>query len=79
MDASERYKGFEELIRVWPRVREQRPELVLVLIGDGDDRARLEAIANDQGPSIRFVGRVTDQERDAWLAGCRCFCLPSRG
>lgn len=78
MSAGERYKGYEEMIRAWPAVRRQRPQLELVLVGGGDDRPRLEALA--QGiPGVRFAGQVNDAERDRLVEECVAFALPSRG
>jgi glycosyltransferase involved in cell wall biosynthesis len=50
-------------------------ELALPLIvgGEGRDRAALEAMA---GPTVRFVGRVTDEELGDLLANCRAFIFP---
>lgn len=79
MAQSERYKGQEEMIRIWPAVQRQRPGLRLILIGDGDDRPRLESLARAQAADIAFLGRVDDRTRDAYLGACQCFCLPSRG
>jgi phosphatidylinositol alpha-1,6-mannosyltransferase len=79
MAQSERYKGQEEMIRVWPAVERARPGMRLVLIGDGDDRMRLESLAREIGANVEFLGRVDNEVRDAYLAGCCCFCLPSRG
>ena len=47
--------------------------LPLVVIGDGRDRAGLERIA---GPNVRFLGRVSDEEKQRYLAGCRAFLFP---
>jgi glycosyltransferase involved in cell wall biosynthesis len=44
--------------------------LPLVVIGDGPERARLEAMA---GPTIRFLGRLPDREVAAWLERCRAY------
>ena len=63
MQSLERYKGFDELIAVWPRLRDLRPDLDLLLMGDGPDRTRLEALAGGQ-TGIRFLGRVSDDERN---------------
>jgi glycosyltransferase involved in cell wall biosynthesis len=45
----------------------------LIVAGEGRDRAALEAIA---GPTIRFVGRVSDDELGDLLAHCRAFIFP---
>lgn len=47
-----------------------RTGLPLVVIGDGPERQRLQAMA---GPHIRFLGRCPDQEVSAWLECCRAF------
>jgi glycosyltransferase involved in cell wall biosynthesis len=47
--------------------------LPLVIAGDGRDRARLEKMAQ---PNIRFVGRVSDAERQSLMARCRAFVFP---
>lgn len=47
-----------------------RTALPLVVIGDGPERRRLEAMA---GPSIRFLGRCSDLEATAWLQRCRAY------
>jgi glycosyltransferase involved in cell wall biosynthesis len=47
-----------------------RTGLPLVVIGDGPERRRLEAMA---GPTIRFLGRCGDAEANAWLERCRAF------
>ena len=45
-------------------------QLPLVVIGDGPERARLEAMA---GPTIRFLGRLPDPEVADWLERCRAY------
>lgn len=47
--------------------------LPLTVISDGRDRARLEGLA---GPTVRFLGRVSDAEMHAALASCRAFIFP---
>jgi glycosyltransferase involved in cell wall biosynthesis len=42
----------------------------LVVLGDGPERARIEAAA---GPNVRLAGRVSDAQRDHWLASGRAF------
>jgi phosphatidylinositol alpha-1,6-mannosyltransferase len=75
---SERYKGHDVLIDLWPRIRDEVPDAHLVVAGDGDDRARLEAKAAALGPPVRFLGRVSDQALDALYRDCAFFVMPSR-
>jgi glycosyltransferase involved in cell wall biosynthesis len=47
--------------------------LPLVIIGGGRDEARLRKMA---GPTIRFMGRLSDQEVLHYFAHCRAFLFP---
>jgi phosphatidylinositol alpha-1,6-mannosyltransferase len=74
------YKGHDVMIRAIRRVRSQVPEVQWVVIGDGPLRSQLEEEAEQEGisSSVRFLGRVSDRERDVWLARAHVFALPSR-
>jgi glycosyltransferase involved in cell wall biosynthesis len=50
-----------------------RLQLPLVIIGSGRDENRLKSIA---GPTIRFTGRLSDEEVLNYYAHCRAFILP---
>ena len=45
----------------------------LVVVGDGPDREALRAIA---GPSVRFLGRLSDADVTDLFARCRALILP---
>jgi glycosyltransferase involved in cell wall biosynthesis len=48
----------------------RRTGLPLVVLGDGPERRRLEAMA---GPATRFLGRLPDRETAAWLERARAY------
>lgn len=74
------YKGIDDLIRALPAIREKIPHARLTVIGDGDDRARLEAISHDLARgAVTFAGRVSDATLREAFATCQLFALPSRG
>ena len=50
-----------------------RLQLPLVIIGSGRDENRLKSIA---GPTIRFMGRLSDEAVLHYYAHCRAFILP---
>ncbi len=50
-----------------------RLQLPLVIIGSGRDEARLKKLA---GPTIRFMGRLSDQAILHYYAHCRAFLFP---
>jgi glycosyltransferase involved in cell wall biosynthesis len=47
--------------------------LRLKMFGDGRDRAALQATA---GPTVEFLGRVSEEERRDLMARCRAFVFP---
>ena len=55
------------------------PVPYLMFVGEGSERAGLEAAVADRGwQSVRFVGFQTSQAACV-LRDCRCFCAPSEG
>ena len=77
----ERYKGHDLLLELWPLITRDMPGATLVVAGDGDDRARLEAkaAALGLGGSVRFLGWVTDGHLRTLYRECAFFVMPSRG
>jgi glycosyltransferase involved in cell wall biosynthesis len=80
-----RRKGIAELLQSFALVREQStherefmPEPNLYLVGDGPDRAAMEALAVELGvaPYVHFTGFVADPR--AYLASADIFALISR-
>jgi phosphatidyl-myo-inositol dimannoside synthase len=80
-DPTERYKGADTLIAALPRVLKEAPDTSLVLVGDGDDRPRLEQLARDLGVSehAHFLYGLAPEQLFACYANCDVFALPSRG
>ncbi len=62
------YKRIDLAIEACNRLR-----LPLVIIGSGRDLERLKKLA---GPTIRFMGRLSDQEVLSYYARCRAFLFP---
>jgi glycosyltransferase involved in cell wall biosynthesis len=80
-DTAEKYKGADTLISALPRVLKTVPDTSLVLVGDGDDRPRLERLARDLGVSehAQFLHGLTPEQLFACYANCEIFALPSKG
>jgi phosphatidylinositol alpha-1,6-mannosyltransferase len=74
------YKGHDVLIRALALVRREVPDVELVVIGDGPLRGDLERLASTVGvtDAVRFLGTVSDDERDRWLRRTDVFTMPSR-
>jgi phosphatidyl-myo-inositol dimannoside synthase len=80
MAADEQYKGHDALIEIWSGVAAAVPGAILRVVGDGDDRARLErkAAALGLGGQIQFLGGVDDATLRREYARCTTFAMPSR-
>ncbi|HZL50608.1 MAG TPA: glycosyltransferase family 4 protein [Terracidiphilus sp.] len=77
-------KGLPGLLRGFAQAARRSPDAMLVLVGDGAQRAELEALAGGLclGPDrIRFIGRVDITEVPFWLRSSDIFALtsPSEG
>ncbi|MDB4907230.1 MAG: glycosyl transferase group 1 [Gemmatimonadetes bacterium] len=81
LSSGERYKGHDQLIEAWPRVRARVPGARLVVAGGGDDLDRLRAKARAAGLAgeILFPGRVNDALLEGLFANARAFVMPSTG
>jgi len=79
--SEERYKGHDRLLDVWPSLLRHAPAARLVIVGDGDDRARLEARVRAEAlsPHVEFRGRVTRAELERALDDSRLLVMPSTG
>jgi glycosyltransferase involved in cell wall biosynthesis len=78
--ASERLKGLDEVILSLHRVAREVPETVYMIVGDGDDRKRLEDLVKEHDLSDRviFTGVVSDEELIGFYKRCDVFLMPSR-
>lgn len=74
-----RYKGLETAIRAVARLRQQRPEAVLQVVGSGDDRGRLERLVRELGlhDSVRFLGFVSEEDKRSMLRAAWAVVFPS--
>ena len=81
LDAGEAYKGHAQMIDAWPRVLAHVPDAELVIVGSGDDRVRLEALARRLGvhERVRFLGYLDREALHQRYAAASVFALPSRG
>jgi glycosyltransferase involved in cell wall biosynthesis len=73
-------KGLRELLAGFAKAVEETPRAVLTLVGDGPQRAELEALARELklGPDqVRFVGAVPVEQVPEWLRTSDVFALVS--
>jgi asparagine synthase (glutamine-hydrolysing) len=79
--SAERYKGFDEVLESMPQLVASRPNLVYMIIGDGNDRRRLQAKARDLGVEshVIFTGFIPEDEKRDHYNLADAFVMPSRG
>ncbi len=74
-----RYKGVEFALRAVAVARQARFDITLDICGQGDDRARLEALAAtlSLGDAVRFLGFVSEEEKRRLLRQAWAVVFPS--
>lgn len=78
--ASERYKGHDVVLQALPAVLTKVPNVIYLIVGDGDDRARLESLAQQLGVQnhVVFIGQKVGAELAACYRACEVFVLPAQ-
>jgi len=81
MSAQERYKGHDRVIRTIPKLLGAGHDLVYVIVGEGDDRARLQLLAEQEGVADRvyFMGALNPATLVDVYRMADLFVMPSTG
>ena len=79
--SSERYKGHDRVISVLPKILSRYPDIIYVIVGDGDDRSRIQELAETSGVAyaIRLLGHVADRDLPDYFRMADAFVMPSTG
>jgi len=70
------WQGLDTLIRAVALLRPHRPNLHVLLVGDGEERPALEHLAAPLGPHVHFTGALPHQEVARSLAACDVLAIP---
>lgn len=81
LSSGERYKGIDTVIELLPRLCRAIPRLCYLIVGDGDDRPRLQHVVNQLGLSdrVRFAGYVPENEKADYYRLADAFVMPGTG
>lgn len=73
-------EGLDDLLRAAALVADEMPELLVVVVGDGPARPRLEALAAQLGLAgrVRFTGRVPDEQVVLYHQAFDVFVVPRK-
>jgi phosphatidylinositol alpha-1,6-mannosyltransferase len=81
MDSRERYKGHDRVIAAIPDLVAKGHDICYMVVGEGDDRTRLEALARDAAVSdrVRFLGAQGLPSLIETYRAADLFVMPSTG
>jgi phosphatidylinositol alpha-1,6-mannosyltransferase len=73
-------KGQDMMIRALPAIRERVPTVLYAVVGNGEERARLEALVEREGvrQNVQFLGEIPDEQTIECYQQCDLFALPNR-
>ncbi|MEL7067689.1 MAG: glycosyltransferase [Cyanobacteria bacterium J06581_3] len=81
LDASEGYKGYDQILNALPKIQHHFPDVHYVLVGKGSDRPRVEKIIEDLNlqSCVTLPGFIPDEELGDHYNLCDVFAMPSKG
>lgn len=79
LETQDAYKGVDRVIEALPRIARAVPDVRYVVVGEGSDRPRLEALARDRGVAerVEFRGSLAPAELGRAYGASWLFVLPS--
>jgi glycosyltransferase involved in cell wall biosynthesis len=79
--ADERYKGYDRIIHALPQLQQKYGPIRFILVGKGEDQARLRALSRviGSGSEITFAGFVPDAQLADHYRLADVFAMPSTG
>jgi glycosyltransferase involved in cell wall biosynthesis len=79
--ATEKLKGFDEVLEILPDLTRLYPDITYLIVGEGDDRSRLERKARELKGVARvvFTGYVSEEEKRDLYSLADVYVMPSRG
>ncbi len=81
LPSAERYKGVDEVLEAMPELLKLQPALSYLIVGDGNDRQRLQEKASALGLErcVVFTGFINEAEKADHFRLADVFVMPGRG
>ena len=78
---SEKYKGYDKVIRALPAIVKEIKNAKYILVGNGDDGPRIEQLIKDlkMGNYVVRPGYIPEEELVDYYNLCDVFAMPSKG
>ena len=80
LSALEGYKGYDQIIRAIPRIRQAIPDIRYIVVGQGSDTQRIEKLITELGlqDCVTLTGFVPDEQLCDYYNLCDIFAMPSK-
>jgi glycosyltransferase involved in cell wall biosynthesis len=77
---AERYKGYDQILKALPLIRQSIPQVHYIIVGTGDDQRRIEQLIQQQGlqDCVTLAGFVPDHQLADYYNLCDIFAMPSK-
>lgn len=81
LDSTQKYKGYDQILRTLPEIRRSIPNVHYILVGKGSDRPRIEQLIAQLNleSCVTLAGFVPDEEIGDYYNLCDVFAMPSKG
>ena len=81
LDSTERYKGYDQILKALPTIRQTIPNIHYMIVGKGSDRLRVEKLIADLDlqDCVTLAGFIPDEELNDHYNLCDVFAMPSKG
>jgi len=70
-------KGFDVVVSAFKKIKENVPNAVYVLVGEGPDKEHIKKLSQNH-EDIIFLGLLSDAEKWAWYCASDVFIMPAR-
>lgn len=75
----DRRKGFGVMVEAFRRLAEERPDVLLVVAGDGEDRTAVRDLPIAIRARVVMLGDVPHRNLPSYHSACQVFCAPATG
>jgi phosphatidyl-myo-inositol dimannoside synthase len=81
LSSGDGYKGYDQVIRALPQIRQKFPTVQYILVGKGDDASRIEKLIKSLNiqEHVTLTGFIPDEELVDHYNLCDLFAMPSKG